>query len=152
MILLFMDPVFTSTEASVAPLRPTPWWPWLRMLPFAGCAALVAYLQFRADPSLPAVPTHLAGVRDYFDIHDFAKNAFGFGVLAVTAHFAFDGGGPYRVGRSTAVLAGVIVLLELAQLPLPSRTCDWRDVAAGWLGIGLVDVAWRRGRRLWHDS
>lgn len=132
------------------PSRLAPWWRWVRVLPLVGCSLLVAYLQFRSDPSLPRVPTPLGGVRDYFDIHDFSKNAFGFAVLALTMHLAFDRGGAERSGRRTVVLAGVIVLLELAQLPLPSRTCDWRDVAAGWTGILIVDLAWRGARRLWH--
>lgn len=111
---------------------------------------LVAYLQFRSDPSLPPVPKPLGGVRDYLDIHDFSKNAFGFAVLALTMHLAFDRGGADRPGRRTAVLAAVIVLLELAQLALPTRTCDWRDVAAGWMGIVLMDVSWRGARRFFY--
>lgn len=122
-------------------------WQGLRVVPLVVCSMLVAYLQFRPDPSLPPVPKPLGGVRDYFDIHDFSKNMFGFAVLALTMHLAFDGGGVDRPGRRTVVLAAVIVLLELAQLALPTRTCDWRDVAAGWLGIVVMDVFWRAARR-----
>lgn len=122
----------------------------MRVLPLVGCSLLVAYLQFRPDPSLPRVPAPLGGVRDYLDIHDFSKNLVGFAVLAFTVHLAFERGGPGRSARRSVVLAGVIVLLELAQLALPTRTCDWRDVAAGWLGIALVDLAWRSCRRLWY--
>lgn len=144
-----MLPAFPSTETRLLPSRRlAPWWRWLRALPLLGCSLLVAYLQFRSDPSLPQVPAPLSGARDYLDIHDFSKNAFGFAVLALTMHLAFDRGTADQSGRRSTLLAGVIVLLELAQIPLPSRTCDWRDIAAGWLGIFLMDLAWRGGRRL----
>lgn len=146
-----MRPASSSTETGfVPPSRPARWWRWARVLPLVGCSALVAYLQFRSDPSLPPVPKPLGGVRDYFDLHDFSKNAFGFAVLALTMHLAFDRPDVGRATLRTALLAVVIVLLELAQIPLPARTCDWRDIAAGWLGIVLVDLAWRATHRLRH--
>ena len=120
----------------------------LRFGPMLLAASLTAYLQLRADPSLSSVPHVPHAWITFFDGHDFFKNLVGFGGLAATVHFAFAGFGreSWRsVLRRAAWLGVMVVCLELAQLYIPTRSCDWHDVAAGWLGIAMASLLWGGG-------
>jgi hypothetical protein len=70
-----------------------------------------------------------------------------FGGLGATVHFAFVGWTReawLRVARRAALVGALVVALECAQLLRPQRVCDWHDIAAGWLGLGLVSLLWLR--------
>jgi hypothetical protein len=91
------------------------------------------------------MPAVLGG---WFDQHDFAKNVIGYGVFAFTGFVAWSW--PANVPRlsrrgysrrSLTFLFGfcaLVLVLELGQLALPYRTCDFADVLAGWTGILLA--------------
>ena len=132
--------------------------PWLRfwavLASRAGFAILllaVVYLSWKPSPSfaqLPALPT---GLGRWLDQHDFIKNLVGYGLLAWTGFLGWARTKPqYRSiphvalrdsRRDFTLLAAfylLVVVMELGQLVLPKRTCDWADVLAGWLGVTLA--------------
>lgn len=119
----------------------------VRWGPALGLAGAALYFELKADPSwqrLSHVPTAWLRV---LDGNDFLVNAGGFGALAAAVHFGVLGCSrqPWRaVAVRAAWLAGVIVLLELAQLFIPQRSCDWLDMAAGALGVALASLPWVR--------
>lgn len=118
-----------------------------RFGPMGLAVMLTLYLELRARPSLSDLRWMPRELVRFFDRHDFLKNAVAFGGFAATVHFAFAGWASepgHRLARRAALLGALVVALELGQLFLPLRCCDWRDVAAGWLGIGLASVAWAR--------
>ncbi len=87
--------------------------------------------------------------RRFANDHDFLNNVIAFGVLAATLHLAQAGWRtqPGRmVARRAMVVALFVVVLELLQLALPARSCDWHDVLAGWVGITITSMPWVRGR------
>ena len=114
--------------------------------------AVILYLQLKPSPSAQSIPFLPQAVAALLDADDFLNNVAGFGALAILTHFAFAG---FRreLGRRVfvraAVLAATVVVLEIAQLWLPMRHCDWHDVLAGWAGIALASVPWLRGSRLY---
>jgi hypothetical protein len=110
-------------------------------VPFILCLGGVAYLQFRADPSLRDARPMLGQVAIFFDRHDFFKNMLGFGVLAFTTHLARRPGA--GIVPASLLLGGLVALLELGQLWLPTRNCDWFDFLAGCAGIVVAGLAWR---------
>ena len=119
----------------------------LRCLPLALVVGLTVFLALRADPSLRDVSQVPRPMVRLLDSSDFLKNVLGFAVLAGTVHFAFAGTTrqPWsRLARRAAGAALLVVGLEIAQLMLPQRSCDWRDIVAGWLGIGLASLPWLR--------
>ena len=104
----------------------------------------MVFLSLRARPSLADLPWIPRAWVFFFDGHDFLNNVVGFGGLAGAVHFAFArSGAPRRdIIHRAGVLACVVFVLELAQSFRPMRSCDWRDVLAGWLGITTVSMPW----------
>lgn len=124
--------------------------------------AAIVYLSWKPSPSIIQVPWIPAPIGCWFDHHDWTKNMLGFGTLAFASFMAWAVRTPCpaattiwrRPRRATEaeVLAccfALVVALELGQLALPKRTCDWRDVLAGWAG-GIV--AWSLFRLLRSDA
>jgi len=136
-------PSFSSTvEPSGLRRRPLGF---LRLLPAIMTVGVTLYFELKTNPSLKdfgSIPSKWVRL---FDEHDFLVNAIAFGGLAATVQFGFLGFSrePWpAVMRRAAWLAGAVVVLELTQLLLPRRTCDWHDVAAGWLGIAVASLPW----------
>jgi glycosyltransferase involved in cell wall biosynthesis len=110
---------------------------------FVGLFGVVVYLSWKPEPSIYQVswmPRALAG---WFDAHDFLKNAIGYGVFGLIGFVAWCQPGPQmRSVRSSLILLACFcafaLILELGQLALPYRVCDWRDVLAAWVGIAVV--------------
>jgi hypothetical protein len=112
----------------------------------------VFYFAWKPSPAIMQVPWMPAWLGNWFDQHDFAKNVIGFGILALAGFTAWDRGPvktgtrlwswrglrTSRDGKLLAAFCVLVVVLELGQLALPKRVCDWADVLAGWLGIALA--------------
>jgi hypothetical protein len=110
--------------------------------------AVAVYLSWKPAPGIKQVEWIPSRFGSWFDDNDGWKNFIGFGLVALTFLMAWrEPSGhpnPTRVPgkisgelRLLAGFCGLVALLEIGQLVLPKRTCDWRDVLAGWLG-GLV--------------
>src|SRR5262245_26137008 len=131
-----------------------------RLAFFALFAAMI-YLSWKPNPGIKQVklmPTLLA---NWFDEHDGWKNFIGFGLLALALLMGWREPGEKRspnpifasLTRELKLFAAfccLVVLLEIGQLALPRRVCDWRDVLVGWLGGLIVWMAlnvprWIRG-------
>jgi hypothetical protein len=128
---------------------------WARYVVFGVSAAAILYLELKPEPSLNGTPFVPAWLMQFCDQHDFLNNVLGFGALTAVAHFTFAGWRREpgrRVLRRAAAIAAGIVALELVQLALPERSCDWHDVAAGWLGVLVASAPWLRGSRPSFES
>lgn len=125
----------------------------VRFAPVSVATTLVLFLALRSEPSLSDVQEIPRSVVAVFDAQDFLNNVAGFGGLTLTVHFAFArdvSDLPRRIAVLAAIVGVMIVALELAQNFIPRRTCDWRDVFAGGLGVGLASILWlwdRKGAR-----
>jgi hypothetical protein len=123
---------------------------WLRRARIISCVVgtgVVAYLQLKSDPSLSDVSIVPRTLVRFFDTRDFLKNMLGFGGFIAVVHFAFAGfrrEPAVRVAGRAVVVVVAVAILEIAQIWLPARSCDWHDVAAAALGIGLVSLLWLR--------
>ena len=125
--------------------------------------AAIGYFALRSSPHLKEIswlPTWLSSWADDYGVF---RNAVAFGGLALAAYAArlrsaarrwemADGrwGGPpstvHRLRTQLAPFVAVGVLatgLEVAQIWIPGRFFDWRDIAASWAGIA---VAWGGAR------
>src|SRR5262245_22169208 len=100
---------------------------------------LVCDLSLKPSPASVNVSWFPGPMARWFDRHDHWRNFIGFGTLA----FA----GFKSVARREVLVAIIccllVVLLELGQLWLPLRTCDWTDIACGWAGIGFAWLTFR---------
>ena len=119
------------------------------MLPLVTLAVL--YLEFKSSSRITGVwfiPWRLAY---WFERHDFLKNLIGFGLWVWSGLLALPNptrqAGEVATSKSgwcgrgmmtVAVFMIIIVAMELVQLRMPGRTCDWRDMLAGWLGAWLA--------------
>lgn len=115
-------------------------------------AGVILYLELKPSPSAQSIPYLPRSWAALLDASDFLNNVVGFGGLAILTHFAFAGFRREfgrRVLIRAAILAGAVVILEMVQLMLPMRYCDWHDVLAGWIGIAVASVPWLRGGRLY---
>ena len=130
-----------------------------RLLFFALLLAVI-YLSWKPSPAILRVQWIPRLLAAWFDENDAWKNVIGYGLLALTLLMAWRS--PERAQHAQTPPAGrhrelklflgfccFVELMEIGQLALPLRTCDWKDVLAGWCG-GLL--AWaslyvRRGLR-----
>lgn len=120
-------------------------WRWLT------CFVLVVsvvYLSLRASPSMQEIswlPRELAG---WADRHAHLRHAVGFVLVSMFALSLLGARGrgsshrkiPDFLRSDSPILAALCLLvavLELAQLFLPRRSCDWEDILAGMCGIGI---------------
>jgi hypothetical protein len=116
----------------------------------------VTYLSWKPSPSIAQVSWIPAALGRWFDQHDFSKNVIGYGVFALTGfaawsrpmHLPADQPSNYLI-HSLVLLAcfcATVAVLELGQLALSHRTCDWADILAGWTGIVLVWAIFQVGQ------
>ena len=118
---------------------------------------LILYLSLK--PSLPAELDSL--FRDWMGrwsaVHDILANVLAFGLLALSALNGFvPAGRAVEAWRATALLSVGVVLfattLELVQrVFLPTRSCDWHDIASAVVGAGLALIFYVR-KRLPNDT
>ena len=116
----------------------------------------VIYLSWKPAPSISEVPWIPALLGRWFDQHDFCKNVIGYGAFGLSGFIAWckplnpEAVAPRSCARRSVVLlsgfCALVLILELGQLALPHRTCDWADVLAGWMGIGLAWSIFEVGR------
>lgn len=117
----------------------------------AGFVALlfaVVYLSWKPYPSIVEVRLMPTAIGVWFDQHDFSKNLIGYGIFGLTGFIAWSKptsvqGAPQSsvAMRSLKLFAcfwALVLVLELGQLALPHRTCDWDDMLAGWMGLTLA--------------
>jgi VanZ family protein len=107
----------------------------------------VCYLSLKPSPSAGSVPWFPVGVAHWFDRHDHWRNFVGYSALAFAGLMAFA----RRDAVVTVSCCLLVVLLELSQLWLPRRTCDWADIACGCAGIvfsRLMLCVWSRQKRV----
>lgn len=109
---------------------------------------VIVYLSWKPSPSIAEIPWMPTLLGQWFDHHDFSKNLIGYGIFGLSGFIAWSR--PANVHRRAQVrlarrsilllvcFCALVLILELGQLALPHRTCDWRDMAAGWLGILLA--------------
>ena len=134
------------TQTPTPPVGPHRRWrrAW-RAAPLVIAAGVTLFLQLKAVPSLSDVPHVPRAWVAFFDTHDFLKNALGFGGLAAAVQFASFGMRPPASGPvlwRTGGLMVTVAALELAQVFLPERSCDWHDIVAGCLGIAISCFFW----------
>jgi len=112
--------------------------------------AAVVYFSWKPSPAIAQVHWLPRSIGLWLDHHDFAKNLLGYGTLAFATLMAWSMPNSQREHRSLALCSvrernlligfcSLVAFLELGQLALRYRTCDWADILAGWLG-GLL--AW----------
>lgn len=98
-----------------------------------GAAAVLAFLALRASPYLGDLPWLPRWLSRWADHHGVARNAaafLGFGLL----FFPLAG----RRWPQIAGAAAFSIALELAQLWIPARIFDMKDIAASLLGLALA--------------
>ncbi len=111
---------------------------------FALLLAGVVYLSVRPPLALATVPWIPHPLGAWLDGHNFVANVVAFGVLAGVGLMAFARpAGRWHPAWVLGAVGGLVVALELVQLRLPGRVCDWRDVAAGWIGAAGAWGVWR---------
>jgi hypothetical protein len=104
----------------------------------------VAYCSLTGSPEMVRISWIPKWVGDWADAHTTFRNFPSFGLLAAVLYLAILlHRKPEQLGRGTVLLLGVGVALfvtllgvalEIAQLWIPTRTCDLRDMA--WSGVG----------------
>jgi hypothetical protein len=124
--------------------------------------AAVAYCSLTGSPEMVRISWIPKGVGDWADAHTTFRNFPSFGLLAAVLYLAILlHRKPEQLGRRQRLLLGVGVAvfvtllgiaLEVAQLWIPTRTCDVRDMF--WSGLGaIVGVAVVYGvRGVWGGS
>lgn len=128
-------------------IHPIPW-----RVVFTMLLVVVAFLSFKPNPAIQGTPGMPQSLAEWFDLYDQWKNFLGFAVLGFAGFMAWpDGAGrgsrQQRRVRLALILCGVIVCLELIQIPIPRRWCDPKDIVAGSLGVWVAWPAtglWRR--------
>ncbi len=109
----------------------------------AGFAAILAFLALRTSPHLQYVPWMPRQIGVWADHHGVSRNTVAFFVFGLGAFLVIG----TRIRRVLA-LAGFATALEVAQLWIPGRTFDWRDIVASLAGLALAwPVAWAVRRR-----
>ena len=117
-------------------------WCWTAV--FGLLLLFVCYLSLEPSPAAVGVPWFPGPLACWFDRHDHWRNFVGFGALAFAGFQA--------IARWDTVVAItcclLVVLLELGQLWLPRRTCDWADIACGAAGIAFAWLTFRGWKHL----
>jgi hypothetical protein len=105
----------------------------------------VCYLTLKPRPQISEVEWLPENAAAFFDLYDNWKNVTGFGVLALAGFLGWPQGWgrkTWSVGRRKALqiigLCGIVVLMELLQLFIPTRFCDIKDMVAGAFGVLLA--------------
>jgi hypothetical protein len=109
-------------------------------------AGIIGFLALRRSPFLQYIPWMPRRLGIWADYHGVSRNAVAFFALGLS-YFLLVG---FR-GWHFALLCGFAAGLEVAQLWIPSRRFDWRDIALSIVGLALAwPVAWVIRR--WRSS
>jgi hypothetical protein len=130
-------------------LLPKPW-RWL----FVVLLLTVCYLTLKPRPQISEVSFIPGGMAEFFDLYDDWKNVAGFGALAFAGFLGWqDGWGRKREPTKKSgwlqlcSLIGIVFLMEILQVFIPTRYCDVKDMFWGTVGVllarGLVCVLLR---------
>jgi glycopeptide antibiotics resistance protein len=119
-----------------------------RLVFAAGFTAVMAFLALRSSPYLQYIPWMPRRLGVWADHHGVLRNTVGFFVFAF-AIYLLVGRRPWQV----AVLCIFATAIEVAQIWIPGRTFDWRDIVASIIGVLLAwPVAWLLARGLRRTS
>lgn len=116
--------------------------PMLWRVLFVALLTGLLYLSFKPNPAIQDVDWMPKSAAEFFDLYDQWKNFVGFLAMGFTGFLAW----PYGVGPASIsltcrrahlalLLCGLIVVIELVQIPIPTRWCDEKDILAGSLGV-----------------
>jgi hypothetical protein len=117
---------------------------------FAILFLAIVYFSWRPSPAIAQISWLPSALGVWLDQHDFSKNVIGYGLFALSGFFAWPSTrqaelpvrstSKPRINHLSLLIAFclLVVLLELGQLALPRRVCDWVDVLAGCTGILLA--------------
>ncbi len=107
---------------------------WLKVVAVLGLAAVITFLALRSSPYLQYIPWMPRRIGVWADSNGIGRNAVAFFALALPVFLL--------VGRRLVhgvALAAFATVIEVAQLWIPGRVFDWRDIVASVAGIV---VAW----------
>jgi len=119
----------------------------MRLLPLGACLAAIAYLALKPSPDARTIPFLPGRWARWLDYHDKFNNVTAFLVLAAVVHWTLSGWKRESASvlfRRVLWMEAMVISLELAQLWLPRRSCDWHDMLSGLIGIGVATVPWLR--------
>lgn len=128
-------------------IKETTAWVW-RMVRWGlvGTASLViCYLALRASPEIQTIPWMPRVVGGFLAQNDFLANLLGFVTLTLIVQAAFSGWSRpslVRFGWRVMALSVMVVGLEWAQLFLPRRNFDVKDMLAGLAGVAMASWPW----------
>ena len=91
-------------------------------------------------------------MRVYLNTYDAIRNQLGFGLLSLAVLFSLMTRSFFNQRQILAVLliALLIPTLEFAQLWMPERHVDFKDVLNGWLGLGGACAVYGIVSWIWH--
>lgn len=106
-------------------------------------AGLLAFFALRASPYLQYIPWMPRGIGVWADSHGISRNVVAFFVLGLATFLL--------VGRGILVVATAAVFataVEVAQIWIPSRAYDPKDIVASIAGLlAAWPIAWLLNRR-----
>lgn len=102
----------------------------LALLVLAALAGAIAFFALRSSSYLQTVPWLPRFIGSWADAHGVGRNFVAFFALGVV-YFPLIG---LRIGHVTA-LCTFATLLEVAQLWIPTRQFDWRDIVVSLAGV-----------------
>jgi VanZ family protein len=111
---------------------------------FLGCLAAILYLGLRPEPASRSLHSFSSQLGDWEGRHDSWSNFIAFFVLSFLGFFAAiaeDADSHVLVRfwaarrRRLLSLLGLVVFIEFAQIWIPNRVSDLRDVMMGWIGV-----------------
>ncbi|HEY5811623.1 MAG TPA: hypothetical protein VIT23_03100 [Terrimicrobiaceae bacterium] len=122
-----------------------------RILFFVGCLGLVLFFALKSDPEVPKAMAP-SDVRIFFNSFDALRNQLAFGLLGLAALLVFMSAILVNRGQIAIIsLIGVLIpALEIAQLWMPHRHVDFKDVLNGWLGLAVACFLYLTARGLWQ--
>ena len=123
----------------------------LRRFTIIFCLGVVLFFALKPGPEVPnaLVPEK---VRVYLNTYDAVRNQLGFGLLSLAVLFSLMTKSFFNQRQVWAVLliALLIPTLEFAQLWMPERHVDFKDVLNGWLGLGGACAVYGIVWWIWH--
>lgn len=115
-------------------LLPKPW-RWL----FVVLLVTVFYLTLKPRPQISEVTFMPGGLAEFFDLYDNWKNVAGFGALAFAGFLGWQNEwGRKGSWLQLCGLIGIVFLMEILQVFIPTRYCDEKDMFWGTVGVILA--------------